>query len=126
MAYYLKSGSVQIVGWHGNEASTIVASFPGLLSPNALGVEGLGTRLVSSREQIEDEQFCEMEGDGIVDGLLGTPHLQDSNPHLDKLESDYLYHFGYSKDDKNPSLKERFSDVKVRHLADHNTEQPNI
>ena len=51
-----------------------------------------------------------------VDGLLGTPHLQDSNPHLDKLESDYLYHFGYSRDDKKPSLKERFSDVKVRHL----------
>ena len=65
-----------------------------------------------------------MDGDGIVDGLLGTPHLQDSNPHLDKLESDYLYHFGYSKDDKNPSLKERFSDVKVRHLAAH--EQPNL
>ena len=65
-----------------------------------------------------DEQvnLAEMDVDGVVDGLLGRPHLQDSNPHLDKLESDYLYHFGYSRDDKNPSLKERFSDVKVRHL----------
>ena len=37
---------------------------------------------------------------------LGLP----SNPHLQELPSDFLYHIGYSRED----VKDVFSDVKVR------------
>jgi len=48
-----------------------------------------------------------------MDRPTKSPRLDDSNPHLGKLQSDYLCHFGYSSIDTDPSLKERFSDVKV-------------
>ena len=52
-----------------------------------------------------------------MDRPTKSPRLDDCNPHLGKLQSDYLCHFGYSSTDTDPSLKERFSDVKVWKLS---------
>ena len=57
------------------------------------------------------------EQTGVEDMASNLP-----NPHLDKLDSDFLYHIGYSRED----CVEKFKDVKVTESLIYNVVVTNI